>query len=205
MSKEAWQERLLPLMSRMVIGLTIFFFVITLGQLLYLHWTIRTIPSADFSSAYEILAEVDAQDDEKLLEAFEARALVMLELEALERRYHQASVILMSSVWIKYLGFVTGMILALVGAAFALGKLTGPPAKIGAEGGGVKGHLETASPGIILIALGVALMIATLVTKHTSYVRDAAVYTSGLGVAVAEQNESLGEKPNLGFPNSVKE
>ena len=33
----AWQRRLLPLMVRMVVGLALFFFAATLGQLVYLH------------------------------------------------------------------------------------------------------------------------------------------------------------------------
>src|SRR4051812_14321466 len=44
-----WQVRLLPLMSRMIVGLTIFFFAASLGQLIYLDRTIERVPAVDLA------------------------------------------------------------------------------------------------------------------------------------------------------------
>ena len=41
---QQWQNRLLPWMIRMVVGLTAFFFIASLAQLFYLHWEISTAP-----------------------------------------------------------------------------------------------------------------------------------------------------------------
>jgi hypothetical protein len=60
--------------------------------------------------------------DQRLMAAVMA-ILSSLETNIVERRYHQANVSLMSRVWTRYLGFVTGMVLAMVGSIFILGKL----------------------------------------------------------------------------------
>ncbi|NIN68296.1 MAG: hypothetical protein GTO63_27030, partial [Anaerolineae bacterium] len=46
-----WQERLLPLMSHMVVGLTLFFFVASFAQLAYLHWSISRSPQMELGEA----------------------------------------------------------------------------------------------------------------------------------------------------------
>jgi hypothetical protein len=46
----------------------------------------------------------------------------VLEADALQRRYHQANANMLARVWTRQLGFITGMLLALVGAAFILGR-----------------------------------------------------------------------------------
>ena len=53
-----WQSRALPMMTRMLVGLTIFFFFISLLQLSYLHWNIQHSPTL---SANELLPDTSAQ------------------------------------------------------------------------------------------------------------------------------------------------
>ena len=57
------------------------------------------------------------------LRARRARDALALEQELVARRYEQANLMLSTSLWTRLMGFITGMILALVGAAFILGKL----------------------------------------------------------------------------------
>ncbi len=164
-----WQGRLLPLMIRMLVGLTLFFFVASLLQLAFLHASIRESPRLDVADV------VEAHGDGDRLAA-DLRALVILESNALERRYHQANVLLMSRVWRRYLGFVTGMILALVGAAFILGKLREEVSDVELKSGAAELSLKSTSPGLVLTVLGVILMIATIVTHHEITTADAPVY-----------------------------
>ena len=103
----------------------------------------------------------------------------MLEANLVARRHHQADVMLMASIWSRYLGFITGMILALVGAAFTLGQLRDRGTTIEAGASSAKATLTSASPGIVMAVLGVALMITTIVTVHQLSTRDAAVYFVG--------------------------
>ncbi|MCK4512097.1 hypothetical protein KAW64_10180 [bacterium] len=172
---QRWQERLLPLMVRMIVALSIFFFVTSFAQLVYLHSRIGLCPAHDPLEALGLPSAIDTSSEDGVALA-ELRALVALEASVLELRYHQANVLLMSRIWSRYLGFVTGMILALVGAAFILGKLQEQPSEITSSAQGLQFTLRTASPGLLLVALGVALMITTIVTHHEIETRDVAVF-----------------------------
>jgi len=173
---DSWPQRLLPFMSRMVVGLTLFFFVASFVQLLYLQTEIgRETPVTLSDSVLAIsLPEQASTTDRLALARF--RAAGELEVQVVGRRYRQATVLLMSRLWTLYLGFVTGMILALVGAAFILGKLQEPASELSAESPAAKLTLKSASPGIVLAALGTTLMLATIFTNHRIDVTDAPLY-----------------------------
>lgn len=171
-----WQERLLPFMARMIAGLAVFFFVASLAQLIYLHSRMAHGPSIDL----DVLAEATKSDvqlsQEQMIVLRRMKTAAFLEANLVERRYHQANVLLMSRVWARYLGFVTGMVLAMVGASFILGRLQGDATEVGARTAGQEMSLRTASPGIVMCLLGVALMITTIVVHHEIEARDVAVY-----------------------------
>lgn len=167
---QRWQKRLLPLMTWMVVGLTLFFFIASFAQLAYLHVTIEDAPTASVDS---LAVPENAQSPEQ---ARRFNALAQLEGSVLAHRYHQANVFLMSRVWARYLGFVTGMILALVGAAFILGKLREETTELSAEGIGGTFSFRSASPGLVLAVLGVILMTTTIVTHHQISTADSPVY-----------------------------
>jgi len=162
-------------MVHMLVGLTVFFFVATLGQLVYLHTSILKAPVLNDSLLH--------LPDGTNLEASRLRAQVLLESNAIARRYHQANVLLMSRVWTGYLGFVTGMILALVGAVFILGKLQEGTSEVGGRMHGAEASLKTASPGLVLAFLGVVLMIITIVTHHEIETRDSPIYLTSSDLA----------------------
>ena len=173
-----WQRKLLPVMIGMLITLTLFFFVASFMQLHYLRTRIEKAPELDLSHALKMVEEgiSNATVTDKFRYA-QWQTLVLLESHVLKRRYHQANVLLMSRTWVKYLGFVTGMTLALVGAAFVLGKLREPESHIDAESTMWRFSMKTASPGLILALLGAILMIAAMVTHFEIEVRDVPTYT----------------------------
>jgi hypothetical protein len=120
---QAWQERLLPFLQLTIAALAVFFLLTTLLQLRELQNRIGDSPRIDLEAALAPLA-VDAaslSNSDRLLYG-QWRTLAELERNALERRYHQANVLLMARTWTRYLGFLTGMIMAFVGAAFILGR-----------------------------------------------------------------------------------
>ena len=100
----------------------------------------------------------------------------MLEADALEKRYRQASALLMSRIWTRRLAFSTGMVLALIGAVFIIGKLSETPSKLGFEGTGAKASIDSASPGLNLAFMGVVLMAIALVVQLKIEVQDKAIY-----------------------------
>jgi hypothetical protein len=181
-----WQKRLLPVMVGLLVSLTAFFFVASFVQLYYLQTRIERAPRLDLSPAMASLDEIakDVQNGKvgdqlafnNRLEYARWKTLSLLEANALQHRYHHAGVLLISRIWTRYLGFVTGTILAMVGAAFILGKLQEASSNLGAEGGLWKVSLTTASPGLVLATLGTVLMLATLATNMDLQVNDGPVY-----------------------------
>lgn len=192
-----WQQQLLPFMLRMTIVITAFFFVASLGQLGYLHWKISEAPNKSSVLLEEIQESIDGLSDERLAIAYEA--VIALESTALERRYHQANVLLMSRVWTRYLGFVTGMTIALLGAVFLLGKLDAPETEVRGELEGIKLYLKSASPGITLVGFGTVLMIVTIIVHHTIVVEDRPIYT---GLVTSQPAEEGSDAPSFGRPGA---
>ncbi|HEX6069893.1 MAG TPA: hypothetical protein VFZ18_08715 [Longimicrobiaceae bacterium] len=146
-------------------GVTVFFLVVTLLQLQSLQRRIDTPPVLDLTSALAPLDEGASSTGDRLMVA-QWRTLALLEQNVIERRYHQANVLLMSRTWTRYLGFMTGMIFALVGAAFVMGKLREQESALALKNSAVEANITTTSPGLVLCLLGTVLMLATLLTHH---------------------------------------
>ncbi len=193
---DTWQNRLMPYMVGLVLTLTFFFFAATLFQLYELNSKIETAPELQYS---ELLK--DFTDASALMEK-QWKSLVVLESHVLQQRYHQANILLMARVWVRYLGFVTGMILSLIGAVFILGKLREPSTELTLGGddvekklpGILKIQLVTQSPGIVLVTLGTALMLITILVHHPIEVNDRPVYTSvNVGLALSGKQSKPAE------------
>jgi hypothetical protein len=177
-----WQRRLLPVMIVVLIGLAVFFCVSTLYQLRFIQQQVLRPPVAAADSALARNADrMLAASDEVTLSGLSWSTLATMEANVIARRYHLAHITLASRLWARYLGFITGMILALVGAAFILGKMREARSKLDLEGpAGGKIAIASSSPGLIMATLGTALMLATIVTNPEIKVKDAAVYLGGL-------------------------
>jgi hypothetical protein len=167
-SDQTWQQRMLPLMAQMLIGLTAFFFVVSLVQLTYLHSTIRRAPEMNLAPAFAAIDSTPPKSDTDRIRVAQLKALAILDVGTTQRRYHQVNAALMARIWKGYMGFVTGMILSLLGAGFILGKLQDP--------GGIPTSQRRVSSGLIMIGLGVALMITTIGVNHRIDVTDASGY-----------------------------
>jgi hypothetical protein len=170
-----WQLLLLPLMSRMVKWLAVFFFIASFVQLAYLHWTISKSPALDMQGPLSLLS-APVTSPQSVASVARLKAIIVLEANGLEQQYHQANVLLMSRIWTSYLGFVTGMILSLVGASFVLGKLREPASELTVKTTPSDVSFRSASPGLILAVLGTILMLTTIVTNHRIDVTHRAVY-----------------------------
>ncbi len=200
-----WSARLLPLMTWMVLGLTLFFFIASAAQLTYLHLEIRKSPQPDLSQPLAALLDgtVSTKNTARQQNARVA-VLSTLELSAMNYRYHQANVALLSRVWMRYLGFVTGMVLAMVGAVFILGRLQDQGSTASAKSAGGSFTFKTASPGLILSALGVVLMLTTITTHHEIAVSDQAIFIKGEAqsitapAATTRQKRDTGKKSGAG-------
>lgn len=170
----------LPIAKWMLAGLTVFFFIASFAQLIYLHTRIADTP--DLNLMVVISERIkNASPNQDLLPLMELKSRAALEEYALKRRYHQGNVLLMSRIWISYLSFVTGMILSLIGASFILSRIREPVTKLDADSKVVKLSIASSSPGIILASLGTLLIMVSILTNHSIAVEDQSIYLQTYG------------------------
>jgi len=184
-----WQTAMRPLMVIMLVGLTLFFFVATLFQVLRLNESIVAGPKLDTVALLTLPACPAGRAAADCAAQRRLEIAVTLEAHVIAQRHHEAGVLLMAALWSRYVGFITGMTLALVGAAFILGKLsdTGTTVNVGGEGSAAKLALVTASPGIVMVVAGVVLMTLTVTRLQQFSTGDAAIYFGGEMVGVPTQ------------------
>jgi hypothetical protein len=156
-----WQHKLLPTIVKIIISLAVFFFVASLGQLIYLQQRVGKKPEIDKNWIKENTPNSQ---------------LYQLEYLSLQNRYHQGNTTLMSRIWLQYLGFMTGMILTIIGAIFILGKLREPETKVELSAMQVRLSLLSTSPGLVMVILGTVIMITTIIDHYSIDVRDANIY-----------------------------
>lgn len=187
---ERWQKKLLPTIIRIIIYLTIFFFIASLGQLIYLQTRVEKVPEIDKNWIKENTPNSH---------------LFHLEYLTVQNRYHQGNTSLMSRIWLQYLGFITGMILAIIGAIFILGKLREPETKIDLDASQVKFSILSTSPGLVMVFLGTFIMITTIVVHNEIEIKDAGVYlmpsinnTTVLDNVMETPVDSLGNPGKIG-------
>ncbi|MFW5835156.1 MAG: hypothetical protein ACOCYE_13770 [Pseudomonadota bacterium] len=182
--REAWQAKLLPLMAGMLVLAAVFFAVTSIVELRSLYQRVeqRPLDLATSFADFEALAPAGTAGE---LAYLRFKTLALLEADALHRRYHQANATMLARVWTRQLGFLTGMILALVGAAFVLGRLQESTSTLEIEAKGTKAAMASASPGLVLAALGALLMGIALVVPFGIETRDVATYlvTAGDGAS----------------------
>ncbi|MDZ7344736.1 MAG: hypothetical protein ONA90_09530, partial [candidate division KSB1 bacterium] len=166
LATQRWQARIRPWMQVVVTGTIVFFLIASGWQIWYIHQRIVQAPEL----------KLDFPTSAPAAEQEQWRSLTKLEAYSIQQRYHQANVILMSRIWTTYLGFVTGMILAIVGAAFILGKLREQSSQISGETEFWKISIASTSPGLVMVVLGTVLMLTTILVHHKMDVKEGAIY-----------------------------
>jgi hypothetical protein len=174
---EAWRLKLLPLMMAVLAAAGIFFAVMSVFELRSFYARVEQRPldlSPVFAAHEARTASAPAQDFEYL----RWKTSVLLEADTLKRRYEQANNSVLARVWTRQLGFITGMLLALVGAAFVLGRLQEEATRVEAEVPSAKAKMVSSSPGLILAAFGTLLMGITLTQEFRIETFDRPVYVN---------------------------
>jgi len=191
-----WQNRLLPWMIAMptiLIGAFIILGTLKLNNFEKFAYrgdeerTTLNIPSPYASSTDSTL--------KKNADYLKWYSLVKMEEYSINRRYNQGGVLLMSRIYIKYLGFFTGMILAIVGAVFIISKLKEDVTEIeGSMEEKTKFRLVSSSPGIIFGVLGTALMLTTILTHSEISVKDMPLYLNTYNISETQKTFRPPEK-----------
>ena len=183
-----WQNKLLP------------WLIITPTVLILLFIYLATQQVNHFNQALEVkdksITETLANDTTVLnklkgnLDYIKWITLTKMEEESLQKRYYQGGLLLLSRIFIKYLGFLTGMILAIVGAVFIIGKLSEDSSKIeGSAGEKIKLSIISSSPGIIFATLGTILMVSTILQHNDITVQDSPLYLNAYGITSLKNSD----------------
>lgn len=117
-----WQNKLLPFLIGIPTILIIAFIILATRQINEFNSKLNETKTSEF-----IGTVIPAPSDSLYSKNFDYIkwvTLLHMEQESIDKRYKQAGFLLMSRVVTKYLGFLTGMIMAIVGAAFIIGKLS---------------------------------------------------------------------------------
>jgi hypothetical protein len=176
-ARASWQLKLLPVMTGLLILASIVFLVVSLIQTNRVRSQIADSPTLTLPPEVATLSCIGpALTAGQQQACVRWKVLVQLEAYTIARRYHQANAALIVRAWIKYLGFLTGMILAIIGAVFILGRLTEASSHLAAVGTFGKFSIDSVSPGLILAVLGTILMVTTVLINPPTGVTDAPVY-----------------------------
>lgn len=175
---ERWQLRLLPLMRAALVLMALFFFAASFLQYQGIYRGISEQRKTRFDAVPQ------RQGVQTALESEAARfhTMVALEQDIVALRYNQANAVLLLRMWTRYMGFLVGMVLALTGAFFILGRLREDSTHLAAESGSTKFDLTTQSPGIVLTILGTLLMFITIWVKLDVEMTDKPVYVAPWGL-----------------------
>lgn len=193
-----WQNRLLPWMIAMPTLLIGIFIVMASLQLnKFEKFVYRGDEDKLMQSIPSPIANTTDSTLKRNTEYIKWFSLVKMEEHSLNRRYDQGGVLLMSRIYIKYLGFFTGMILAIVGSVFIISKLKEDISEIeGSVQDKTKFRLVSSSPGIIFGVLGTALMMTTILTHSEINVKDMPLYLNPYNISETQKSTKAPAKEN---------
>jgi len=93
---------------------------------------------------------------------------------------------------------LTGVILAVVGAGFILGKIREKPTEITGKTEMWHFTIASTSPGLIMVTLGTVLMVSAILTHHEIGVVDRPLYLGTLDSIVVAQERNIPTESGLG-------
>ncbi|HVW61449.1 MAG TPA: hypothetical protein VHC48_15465 [Puia sp.] len=174
-----WQHRLLPWMIIMPSLLILVFIYISTRQLDDFKTSINGYRASFAEQNLVSPSDTTARSAgiRNNLDYIKWYSKVKMEEKALDHRYAQSGFLLVARTYTKYLGFFTGMILAIVAAVFIISKLReGETTFSGTAGEKMQFNLVSTSPGIIFGILGTTLMMATILYNPSIDQTDSPLY-----------------------------
>lgn len=167
-----WQLKNLRLMQVMIVGMGLIFFAATIYQINQLKQ--HTMDRSFLLEPTSIIPEYEELTGMSKADYTILKATTTLEGRVINQRYRSANVSMFARVWIRFLGFFTGMILSLVGTTFILGKLKEENQTTVDTGNRLASlSFSSTSPGVILVILGFFLMSTTVIIRHDISIDDA--------------------------------
>ncbi|AYV46850.1 hypothetical protein CFHF_07990 [Caulobacter flavus] len=165
---EAWRLRLTPFMMAMIV----------LGSLFFAGVGVAQMQSLDRQLGRAAVHVVPPRPSglQQSEQGYRQDVAAALEQSVVARRYEFAVATLRVRLWTRMLGFSAGMVLAMVGAAFVLGRLQESQSQLSAQGAALSVSMTSASPGLILAVLGAGLMALSIAVAPNVTTSDGAIY-----------------------------
>jgi hypothetical protein len=174
----AWQQKLMPWMVILPSLLIIVFVYLATTQLNNFSSEINNYKTSEldklFINAKDSSLKIPVDGDKE--EFVKLYMLAKMDEQLMNKRYSQGGALLISRLYTKYLGFFTGMILAIVGAVFIISKLKEDSTQLETSSEKFKLSLISSSPGIIFGVLGTCLMMTTILKQNDIDIKDVATY-----------------------------
>ncbi len=133
---ERWRNKLLPAMRGALVLMGVFFFAASLVQYHLLYQDLRGMGPRS-QAAFQALDNSLPQAERANFEFLKWKTLVLLEQDAMSMRHQHINASLLMRTWTRYTGFLVGMVLALAGAFFILGRLREETNQLSGEAGGL--------------------------------------------------------------------
>jgi hypothetical protein len=190
-----WQRKLLPFMIRFMVVIAIGFFALSAYDVYEMQRFVASENSGNLSGRVEAMVRTNSVAQAMTTEDTIQQSLLVLEAAAMESRYRQASALLMSRIWTRQLAFLTGMVLAFLGAVFILGKMSDATSNVSMGTDQLKGAISSSSPGLILAFFGTLLMAISLVVQPQIEVQDRPLYFTLTGVVPNPNAQKVAPEP----------
>jgi hypothetical protein len=199
-----WQKRMMPWLIIAPSALILIFILLATVQLRSFESHIYQSDSLNISKS---LPKVDSVTIDTSITTklgyLKLYALTKMEEYSINRRYNQAGEILVSGIYTKYMGFFTGMILAIVGSIFIISKLKEDTSNLeGTINEHINFKLVSSSPGIVFGVLGTLLMVTTIFKTVESNVTDAPLFLNYQNVEQPKGNDENAALNDLENQNS---
>jgi hypothetical protein len=165
---EETQRKMMPIAIGTVLFLIVAFVTISLFGILKIREQLNNSPNFIVDATGFAKHIQDQGFDNNSMSA-------ALEEYVLASKYHQARVLTLTNVITQYFGFLTGMILALIGCVFILSKIREDISDVELKDF-IRFKITSSSPGIILTLFGTILILSTINIKHTIDIRDDSIY-----------------------------
>jgi hypothetical protein len=178
-----WQKKLLPFTTRFLAVLAIAFFALSIFDVYEMRSFVKSESGASIREQVDgALHTANAQGLNTAPDVLH-QSLLLMEADAMDKRYRQASALLMSRIWTRQLAFLTGMVLTFIGALFILSKLSESRSDVNVGMHDWKGGISSSSPGLILAFFGSVLIAISLVVQPPISIQDRPIYFLPVGIA----------------------
>lgn len=173
-----YTSKLVPFIKSVLISLCVVFLVASSIQLYILNKKIFESQEFGLSSMLDSLYLQSSSESQLHL-----WTVSELEVYAINQRYHQAHILLMSRIWIQYLSFFMGIILITIGSVFIFGKVSDLESSIDVENK-LFGRIlfRSTSPGLFMTLFGVMLIVFSFAYQRDIEVVDSSVYLNSYGL-----------------------